>query len=127
MQLNFQRIWIKIRSYQEGNAVIPEGTCYLEDEYASHTKRGLDDGIVKLLFENRKQFHFIKNISQNTDYQILTSNDKVKLRKLNYQPIVKISFQRLMWTTRFEGKNYVLGQIWMMWSKLQVITKERNC
>jgi hypothetical protein len=52
----------------------------LEDEYASHTKALIGWRIVKLLFENRKQFHFIKNIVQNTDYQILTSNDKVKLK-----------------------------------------------
>jgi hypothetical protein len=44
MQLNFPAyLNKKIRELsKEQEMLLFEGTCYLEDEYASHTKRGLD-------------------------------------------------------------------------------------
>jgi hypothetical protein len=74
MQLNFPAYLNKKSEIIKGtgNAVIPEGTCYLENEYTS--TRGLDGWNCKKLLFQQKTLYFIKNIVQNTDYQILTSN-----------------------------------------------------
>jgi hypothetical protein len=71
--------------------LFPKEQCDLENEHASHTKCGWMDGIVKATFRKQKTPLFIKNIVQNTDYQILTSNEG-KLRKLNYQHYCKDQF-----------------------------------
>jgi hypothetical protein len=72
-------------------------TCDLENEYASHTKCDWIDGVKATFSKTENTFILSKNIVQNTDYQILPSNDKVK----NYEnsiisTIVKISSQRSM-------------------------------
>jgi hypothetical protein len=55
--------------------LLPEEPSYLEDEYASYTESGL------MLMQNislpRRQQLLYRILVKNTDYQILTSNDKV--------------------------------------------------
>jgi hypothetical protein len=77
MQLNFPSyLNKKIRNIKEQEMLLLKEACDLENEYASHTKCIVDG--IKSYFSKRKHLCFIKNIIQNTDYQILTSNDKVK-------------------------------------------------
>jgi hypothetical protein len=59
--------------------------------------RGLDGWNCKsYFFQNRKHFILSKNIIQNTDYQILTSNEKVKNYENSIITIVKDQFPTLM-------------------------------
>jgi hypothetical protein len=69
MQLNFPAYLNKKSEVINRKCCYSEGTRVTWKMNDSHN--AIDDGIVKLLFENRKHL-FIKNISQNTDYQILT-------------------------------------------------------
>jgi hypothetical protein len=57
--------------------------------------------IVKATFRKQKNFHFIKNISQNTDYQILT-----RMIKKNYENSIisrKDQFPTINANRQFEG------------------------
>jgi hypothetical protein len=70
-------------------------TCNLEDEHTSYSKSRLDRFKVEFsVFKVSKQFILTKTISQNTEYQIRTSNEKLKdYEKLNYQiSVVKDQF-----------------------------------
>ncbi len=75
------------------------------------------------------QFLLTKNISQNTDYQILTSNNKVQnYEKLNYQiSVIKDQFPTISVGNAPDSlkidKNYVLGQVSDDYglSKLQIV------
>ncbi|MFV8351853.1 hypothetical protein [Flavobacterium sp. XS2P14] len=119
-----------------GNAVIPEGTRVTWKMITLATQ-SVDwiDGLVKATFSKTEStFILSKNISQNTEYQILTSNDKVKnYEKLNYQlTIVKDQFPTINVNNAPDSlkvaKNYVLGQISDDYglSKLQVVYYERE-
>ena len=138
MQLNFPAYLNKKSEVIKGtgNAVIPEGTrvTWKMNTLATQSVDWID-GIVKATFSKTENtFILSKNISQNTDYQILTSNDKVKnYEKLNYQlTIVKDQFPTINVNNAPDSlkvaKNYVLGQISDDYglSKLQVVYYERE-
>ncbi|WP_114753906.1 hypothetical protein [Flavobacterium glaciei] len=119
-----------------GNAVIPEGTRVTWKMNTQSTENvEWIDGISKAIFSKTENiFVLSKNIVQNTDYQILTSNDKVKnYEKLNYQlTIVKDQFPTINVNNAPDSlkvaKNYVLGQISDDYglSKLQIVYYERE-
>ena len=114
-----------------GNAVIPEGTrvTWRMNTLATQSVNWLDD---KTSFPFSKQdnlFSLSKNIVQNTEYQIVTSNTKVKnYEKLNYQiSVVKDQYPTIEVNNAPDSlkvsKNYVLGQVSDDYglSKLQVV------
>lgn len=71
-----------------GNAVIPEGTRVTWRMKTIATEKVTwTDNLVKSVFSREDDvFSFTKAISQNTDYQILTSNSRVSdYEKLNYK------------------------------------------
>ena len=114
-----------------GNAVMPEGTRVTWRMNTLATQRvEWIDAITKYGFvKQENQFLLSKNIVQNTDYQIVTSNNKVQnYEKLNYQiSVVKdqyptISVGNAPDSLKIE-KNYVLGQVSDDYglSKLQVV------
>ena len=138
MQLNFPS-YLNIKSETikgTGNAVIPEGTRVTWKVNTQATQNVVwMDAISKASFSKTENtFILSKNILQNTDYQILTSNEKVKnYEKLNYQlTIVKDQFPSINVNNAPDSlkvaKNYVLGQISDDYglSKLQIVYYERN-
>ena len=71
-----------------GNAVVPEGTkvTWKVNALATKTIEFSSNGAVTPFSSTENTFSLSKNILQNTDYQILTSNAKVKNHeKLQYQ------------------------------------------
>lgn len=138
MQLNFPPYLNKISETIKGtgNAVIPEGTrvTWKINAQATQNMQWMD-AISKASFSKTENtFILSKNILQNTDYQILTSNEKVKnYEKLNYQlTIVKDQFPTINVNNAPDSlkvaKNYVLGQISDDYglSKLHIVYYERN-
>ncbi|MBC7749320.1 MAG: hypothetical protein H7Z76_12225, partial [Methylotenera sp.] len=138
MQLNFPSyLNIKQETIKgTGNAVIPEGTrvTWKMSTQATQNVEWMD-GISKDAFsKTENSFILSKNIVQNTDYQILTSHEKVKnYEKLNYQlTIVKDQFPTIIVNNAPDSlkvaKNYVLGQISDDYglSKLQIVYYERE-
>ena len=119
-----------------GNAVIPEGTRVTWKINTQATQNVVwMDGISKASFSKTgNTFILSKNILQNTDYHIFTSNEKVKnYEKLNYQlTIVKDQFPTINVNNAPDSlkvaKNYVLGQISDDYglSKLQIVYYERE-
>lgn len=119
-----------------GNAIIPEGTRVTWKMNTQATENVVwMDGMSKATFSKTENtFVLSKNIVQNTDYQILTSNEKVKnYEKLNYQlTIVKDQFPTINVNNAPDSlkvaKNYVLGQISDDYglSKLQIVYYERE-
>ena len=114
-----------------GNAVIPEGTR-VSWRMSTVATQNVDwkQGTTKLAFDQKGNiFTFTKNIVQNTDYQILTSNSKaVDYEKLNYRlSVVKDQFPTISLSTPPDSikvkKNYVLGQVSDDYglSKLQIV------
>lgn len=102
-----------------GNAVLPEGTKVTWRMNTLATQKvDLVEAASKYTFAKQDNtFQLSKNITQNTDYQILTSNSKVQnYEKLNYQiSVVKdqyptISVGNAPDSLKIE-KNYVLGQV----------------
>lgn len=102
-----------------GNAVLPEGTKVTWRMNTLATQKvDLVEATSKYTFAKQDNtFQLSKNITQNTDYQILTSNSKVQnYEKLNYQiSVVKdqyptISVGNAPDSLKIE-KNYVLGQV----------------
>ncbi len=114
-----------------GNAIVPEGTTI---RWKLETLATTD---VAFISENKKsiysssngEFNFSKNISQNTEYQIVTSNSKVKnFETLDYQiNIVKDQFPFIAVNRAPDSlkinKAYVIGQLSDDYglSKLQVV------
>jgi len=102
-----------------GNAIVPEGTKVTWKVSALATKRVEWSDLKSFIPFHSTENTFIlsKNISQNTDYQILTSNDKVKhYEKLNYQiSIVKDQFPTISVNHAPDSlkidKNVVIGQL----------------
>lgn len=138
MQLNFPSYLNKKSETINGtgNAVIPEGTrvTWKIETQATQNVAWLN-GILKTSFiKTEDTFILSKSIFQNTDYQILTSNEKVQnYEKLNYQlTIVKDQFPTISVDNAPDslkvGKNYVLGQISDDYglSKLQIVYYERE-
>ncbi len=114
-----------------GNAVLPEGTrvTWRMNTLATQRVEWIDATTKYGFVKQDNQFLLSKNIAQNTDYQIVTSNNKVQnYEKLNYQiSVVKdqyptISVGKAPDSLKIE-KNYVLGQVSDDYglSKLQVV------
>jgi hypothetical protein len=114
-----------------GNAVLPEGTrvTWRMNTLATQKVEWLNASAKYAFAKQDNQFLLSKNIIQNTDYQIVTSNNKVQnYEKLNYQiSVVKDQFPTISVGNAPDSlkieKNYVLGQVSDDYglSKLQVI------
>lgn len=102
-----------------GNAIIPEGTRITWKITTQATQNVVWSGIKENYYFSREEnsFLFSRNISQNTDYQIRTSNDKVKnYEKLNYQlSVIKDQFPTIQVDkvpdSLKTAQSYVLGKI----------------
>ncbi|MCM0665465.1 hypothetical protein [Flavobacterium tyrosinilyticum] len=119
-----------------GNAIVPEGTTVT---WKMNTKSTQEvawkrDNEVFKFNKVENEFKLAKNISQNTEYQILTSNDKVKnYEKLDYQlSVIKDQFPTINVGPAPDSlkldKNYILGRLGDDYglSKLQIVYYERN-
>lgn len=114
-----------------GNAVIPEGTrvTWRMNTLATQSVNWNDGQSSYSFAKQDNLFLLSKSILQNTEYQIVTSNTKVKnYEKLNYQiSVVKDQFPTIEVNNAPDSlkvsKNYVLGQVSDDYglSKLQVI------
>ncbi|RTY95880.1 DUF4175 family protein [Flavobacterium sp. GT3R68] len=119
-----------------GNAIVPEGTRVTWEMNTLATQKvEWTDLKTNIPFSKQDNvFTLSKNISQNTEYQILTSNEKVKnFEKLNYQlSIIKDQFPSINVGTAPDSlkvaKNYVLGTISDDYGlyKLQVVYYPKN-
>lgn len=102
-----------------GNAVVPEGTLVTWMVNAQHTNTVdlMANGFVFGFKKSFDAFLFEKKIVQNYDYQIRTSNDKVRnYEKLNYSiAVIKDQFPSITVASPPDSlkvaNNYVLGQI----------------
>ncbi|MGH2665272.1 DUF4175 family protein [Flavobacterium sp.] len=114
-----------------GNAIVPEGT-QITWKISTIATSGISliHDKASFSFQNSgNEFKLTKNILQNTDYQIFTSNKSVKnYEKLNYSiNIIKDQYPTIKATTAPDslkvGKNYILGQISddYGFSKLQIV------
>ncbi len=121
MQLNFPS-YLKRKPEiikGNGNAIIPEGTrvTWKIKTQATQNVNWKDLSSNAPFSKSENIFTFSKQISQNTEYQILTSNAKVKnYEKLNYQiSIIKDQFPTINVNNAPDSlkidKNYLLGQI----------------
>jgi len=114
-----------------GNAVVPEGTRVTWKMNTVATQKvEWQNEVAKYSFtKSENQFFLSKNIIQNTNYQIVTSNNKIQnYEKLNYQiTIVKDQFPAISVGNAPDSlkidKNFLLGQVSDDYglSKLQVI------
>jgi hypothetical protein len=119
-----------------GNAVIPEGTLvsWKMDTYATQKVEWMSEKLGSLFQKAGSGFTLAKNISQNTDYQIVTSNNTVAdYEKLSYQlTVVKDQFPSIQVNNTPDSvkvaKNYLLGQVSDDYgvSKLQVVYYPSN-
>ncbi|MFV8328154.1 hypothetical protein [Flavobacterium sp. ZS1P14] len=138
MQLSFPS-YLKKKSENikgTGNAIIPEGTqvTWKMNTLATQKVDWSDGRSVLAFLKTENTFSLSKNILQNTDYQILTSNNTVKnYEKLNYQlTIIRDQFPSITARNAPDslkvGRNYVLGQISDDYGlyKLQIVYYERN-
>lgn len=114
-----------------GNAILPEGTRVTWKMNTQATQQvDWKDGQNSFSFaKSENRFTLSKSIVQNTDYQILTSNNKVSdYEKLNYRiSVIKdqhptITVSNAPDTLKVE-KHYILGQVSDDYglSKLQVV------
>lgn len=102
-----------------GNAILPEGTqvTWKMNTLATQSVNWTDLESDFSFLKSENTFTLTKYISQNTEYQIRTSNDKVKnYEKLNYQiSVIKDQFPTINVNNAPDSlkaeKNYVLGQI----------------
>ena len=119
-----------------GNAIIPEGTR-VTWRMSTQATQSVNWSDLKSSFpfsKSENTFTLSKNISQNTEYQIRTSNDKVKdYEKLNYQiSVIKDQFPTISVNNAPDSlkvdKNYLFGQISDDYglTKLQVVYYERD-
>jgi hypothetical protein len=114
-----------------GNAVLPEGTrvTWRMNTLATQKVEWLNTTAKYAFTKQDNQFLLSKNVLQNTEYQIVTSNTKVQnYEKLNYQiSVVKDQFPTISVGNAPDSlkidKNYVLGQVSDDYglSKLQVV------
>lgn len=138
MQLNFPSYLNKKGETIKGtgNAIVPEGTYITWKINAQATKK-IDWTDLRSNFPFSKTeniFTLSKNIVQNTEYQILTSNNKViNYEKLNYQlTVIKDQFPTINVTNAPDSlkveKSFVLGQISDDYglSKLNVVYYEKD-
>lgn len=114
-----------------GNAVIPEGTrvTWRMTTLATQQVNWISGGSVSPFSKSENLFQLAKSIVQNTDYQIITSNAKIKdYEKLNYQiAVVKDQYPTIDAGNAPDSlkvaKNYILGRVSDDYglSKLQII------
>ena len=114
-----------------GNAIVPEGTrvTWKVNTLATTKVDWYDFKTLSAFTVNDNRFQFTKNIIQNVDYQILTSNQKVKnYEKLNYQiATIKDQYPTISITnvpdTIAAKKNILIGQVSDDYglSKLQIV------
>ena len=119
-----------------GNAIIPEGTTVTWRMNTQSTQEVVwkDEKASFNFKKDENEFKLAKNIVQNTDYQILTSNNKVKnYEKLDYQlSVIKDQNPTITVAPAPDSlkldKNYVLGRLGDDYglSKLQIVYYERN-
>jgi hypothetical protein len=119
-----------------GNAIIPEGTR-VSWKMNTHATQSVDwiSPIGKQSFVKAENtFALSKNIFENTEYQIVTSNSKVKnYEKLAYQiSVIKDQFPTITVNNAPDSlkvdKNFVFGQIAddYGFSKLQVVYYQKD-
>ena len=138
MQLNFPAYLNRKSEIIKGtgNAIIPEGTLvtWKMSTFATQNADWIDQNTSVPFSKSENMFSLSKNIVQNTDYQIVTSNSKVKNHeKLNYQlsvikdqyPVINVNHAP---DSLKVAKNYVLGQISddYGFSKLQVVYYQKD-
>jgi hypothetical protein len=117
-----------------GNAIIPEGTQVTWVMSTNYTQNVVwNDGSHRFPFSKTENtFTLSKNVTQNTEYQIITSNSEVKnFEKLDYQlNIVKDQFPTINVTKAPDslrvGNTYFVGQLSDDYglSKLQIVYYE---
>lgn len=102
-----------------GNAIVPEGTkvTWKVATLATKSVEWSDLKIITPFSANENTFQITKSINQNTEYQILTSNAKVRhYEKLNYQiSIIKDQFPTIAVNNAPDSlklnQNVVVGQV----------------
>ncbi|KAF2506615.1 DUF4175 family protein [Flavobacterium foetidum] len=119
-----------------GNAIVPEGTTITWKMNTKSTDEIVwkQDNSISRFSKNENDFKLAKLITQNTEYQILTSNNKVKnYEKLDYQlSVIKDQFPTINVGPAPDSlkldKNYILGRLGDDYgiSKLQIVYYERN-
>lgn len=119
-----------------GNAIIPEGTkiSWIMNTVATDNVSIVENNRNYNFVKANTVFSFSKNVYENTEYQIVTSNNKVKdYEKLSYSinvlkdqyPTVKADIAP---DTLKLGKNYILGQVSDDYGlqKLQIVYYSKN-
>ncbi len=119
-----------------GNAIVPEGTkvTWKVATLATKSVEWSDLKTITPFSSNENTFQITKSIFQNTDYQILTSNAKVKhYEKLNYQiSVIKDQFPTIAVNNAPDSlklnQNVIVGQISddNGLSKLQIVFYPKN-
>ena len=114
-----------------GNAIVPEGTTirWKLETFATTDVAFISDNKKSVYVSTNGEFNFSKNIIQNIEYQLVTSNDKVKnFETLDYQiNIVKDQYPFISANKAPDSlkinKEYVIGQLSDDYglSKLQVV------
>jgi hypothetical protein len=114
-----------------GNAIVPDGTTirWKLETFATTDVAFISDNKKSLYVSTNGEFNFSKNIIQNIEYQLVTSNDKVKnFETLDYQiSIVKDQFPFISANKAPDSlkinKEYIIGQLSDDYglSKLQVV------
>ncbi|MNJ99306.1 hypothetical protein D3C87_170810 [compost metagenome] len=102
-----------------GNAIVPEGTkvTWRVQALATNEIEWLSMGVSSAFNNNEDTFILSKNIMQNTEYQILTSNSKVKNHeKLQYQiSTIKDQYPTITVSNAPDSlkleRNIILGQV----------------
>ncbi|WP_264552884.1 coiled-coil domain-containing protein [Flavobacterium sp. N2038] len=119
-----------------GNGIVPEGTTVTWKMNTQSTQEIVwkDEKTVSRFVKAENEFKLVKSISQNTEYQILTSNNKIKnYEKLDYQlSVIKDQHPTITVSPAPDSlkldKNYVLGRMGDDYglSKLQIVYYERG-
>ena len=119
-----------------GNAIIPEGTSvtWKMSTVATQSVIWTNSKSSTSFLKQENLFRLSKNISQNTEYNIITSNTKVKdYERLSYQiSVIKDQFPTINVNNAPDSlkvaKNYVLGQVSDDYglSKLQIVYYEKD-
>ncbi|WP_278034459.1 hypothetical protein [Flavobacterium nitratireducens] len=102
-----------------GNAVIPEGTKVTWKINTQATQKVVfsNGNSVSEFSKSKKSFVLAKNITENTDYQIISSNSSIKnYKKLNYQlSVIKDQYPSITVNQAPDSlhvaSNYLLGKI----------------
>jgi hypothetical protein len=114
-----------------GNAIVPEGTrvTWKMNTLSTQKVDWVEANSKQTFARTENLFTLSKNILQNTDYQILTSNNKIQnYENLNYQiSVIKDQFPTISVNAAPDslkvGNTYLLGQVADDYglSKLQIV------